>query len=60
MVHPQVVDGDILQTLKVAVNMLNKQLQTDNKDLPAWGLGGWQTTPHHKKNQHATNCYTAP
>jgi hypothetical protein len=35
---------------RVSVNILNKQLQTNNKGWSsAWRLGELLTTPHHKK-----------
>jgi hypothetical protein len=41
MAHPQVVDGDCLQMWRVAVNVLNKQLRTnDEVVLQLMGLGG--------------------
>jgi hypothetical protein len=51
MMHPQAVDGgDSLQIWRVAVNILNKQLQiADMGCPPAWGLGIGLTTPCHKK-----------
>jgi len=49
MAHPWVVDGgDNLQILRVAMNILNKQLQTPNK---AWssssgvGWGAYNSSP---------------
>jgi len=50
MVHPQVGDGgEGLQILRVAVNILNKQLQTANKGWSSslW-LGVGLTTLRHK------------
>jgi hypothetical protein len=50
MAHPQImVGGDSLQIWKVAVNVLNKQLQTAYKGAPpAWGWGEGLTDLHHK------------
>jgi hypothetical protein len=50
MVHLEIVDGgDSLQIWRVAVNILNKQLWTANKQgLSAWGLGSGLTTPNNK------------
>jgi hypothetical protein len=51
MVHDQVVAGENNpQIWRVAVNILNKQSQTDKKGSPpTWGLGGGLTTPHCRK-----------
>jgi hypothetical protein len=60
MAHPWVVDdeGDSLQIWRVAVNILDKQSQTDNNVCgpPAWGLNEELTTQHKKTNllQHVT------
>jgi hypothetical protein len=51
MAHPRVADGgDSLQIWRVAVNILNKQLQTADKGWSSsLGLGVCLTTSHHKK-----------
>jgi hypothetical protein len=51
MVHRKLADeGEGLQIWRVAVNILNKQLQTADKGCPpAWRLGRGLTTPHRKK-----------
>jgi hypothetical protein len=51
IVHPWVVDGGYgLQMWVVAVSILNKQLQTGDKEwFTSLGLGKGPTAPHHKK-----------
>jgi hypothetical protein len=55
MAHPRVADGrDSLQQFKVAVNILNKQPRTNDKEWSSsLGVGRGVTTPHHKKQA----CY---
>jgi hypothetical protein len=50
MARPQVADGgDGIQIWRVAMNILNKQSRTADKEcLPAWGLGVGLTTPRRK------------
>jgi hypothetical protein len=50
LTHPQVADGgDSIQTWWVAVNILNKSQTADRASPSSFGVGGWLTTPHHKK-----------
>jgi hypothetical protein len=60
MAHSQVAyGGDSLKIWRVAVKILNKQLQTTNKEwYSAWGLVKGLTTRH--KKQLVTKCYTGP
>jgi hypothetical protein len=52
--------GDGLKIWRVAVNILNKQSRTTDKEWsPAWGLGDGLTTPR-RKNQLVTKCQTGP
>jgi hypothetical protein len=47
-----------IQIWRVAANVLNKQSRTTDKGCPsAWGLGDG-LTPHRKKKQLVTKCYT--
>jgi hypothetical protein len=60
MSRPQVADGeDGIQTLSVAVNILNKQYRRADKGAPtAWALGFGLIT--HLKNKFVPKYHTGP
>jgi hypothetical protein len=62
MVHPQVVDtGDGLQIWRVAVNVLNKESCTaDRNSTSSLGVGQGPSNTHRKKILHVANYLQGP